>query len=113
MKKIVYWTALVAFAGCTTVEFVRKDLAPTKQAVVRYAPASSEKSRSKYLQEVDKQARNFCEGNYQITKEYQARDETGASSGVGTGVGMGMGGIFVGGSHRNSAMYNFVEFTCQ
>lgn len=104
--------SIFLFSGCTTVEFVRKDYSPTKQAIVRYSPSSSEKSRTKYRQEVDKQAKNFCEGNYQIVKEYQARDETGSSAGVGTGVGMGMGGVFIGGSSRNTAMYNFVEFTC-
>ncbi len=114
-----YFTPAIAFfsvallSACTTVEFVRKDLSPTKQAVVRYLPANSEKKEAKYKAEVNKKATSFCEGAYDITKEYQARENTGTSTGVGTGFGIGMGGIMLGSSQENTAMYNFVEFTCK
>lgn len=98
--------------GCTTVDFVRKDFTPQKQGVLRYDPPSSEKSREKYRAEVDKKATAFCGGDYRITKEYQAREESGVSTGVGTGMSVGMGGVFLGGSNRATTMYNFVEFAC-
>lgn len=107
-------TFLFLMTGCTTtVEFVRKDLTPRKQAVVRYYPSSSAGSEAKYRAEVDRQAVIFCGGGYDITKEYQARDETGNSAGVGTGVGIGMGAVYLGGASRDTAMYNFVEFACK
>ncbi len=108
---------LLALTGCTTVEFVRKDTKPVKQAVIRYAPQSNPDKEAKYREEFKKQASGFCGGEFDITKEYQAREETGSSTGVGTGFGTGMGvgvgGIFLGGSSRNTAMYQFIEFACK
>jgi len=103
---------LFLICGCTTVEFVRKDLTPTKQAILRYSPPSSAKSEAEYREEVKKQATEFCGGDFQITKEYQAREESGSSAGAGTGFSMGSGTIFLGGSNRNTSMYNFVEVAC-
>ena len=105
---------LLALSGCTTVEFVRKDISPKKQAIVRYAPTASESKEIRYREEVKRQALIFCGTDYEITKEYQARDEANTSAGVGTGFGMGGGGtIFVSGAGRNTQMYNFVEFACK
>ncbi len=101
---------LIILSGCSTVEFIRKDTTPKKQAIVRYPPTSND---SKYREDLNKQANRFCGGDFEITKEYQARDETGSSAGVGTGMGFGMGGVMLGGSTRNTAMYNFVEFSCK
>ena len=100
-------------SGCTTVEFVRKDITPKKQAVVRYLPTSNANKEAKYREEVKKQANGFCGGEFDITKEYQARQDTGTSTGVGTGLGFGMGGLMVGSTSANTAMYNFVEFSCR
>lgn len=105
--------SIATLSACTTVEFVRKDLSPNKQAVVRYLPPTNEKKQAKYDEEVKKKATSFCEGAYDITKEYQARENTGTSTGVGTGFGIGMGGIMLGGAQENTAMYNFVEFSCK
>ena len=106
--------SLALLSGCTTVEFVRKDLTPSKKAVVRYSPSSSPSSEAKYRDELKKQAMGFCGGDFEITKEYQAKDETGTSTGLGTGFGVGAASsIFIGGSRGNTAMYNFVEFSCK
>lgn len=105
---------VVFLGGCTTVEFVRKDFTPRRQAVLRYAPPSSESREVKYRIELNKQATNFCGGEFDITREFQAREETGSAAGIGTGFGIGgSGSIFVGGSDRSTAMYNFVEVTCK
>lgn len=104
---------LFSFVGCTTVEFVRKDTAPEKKAILRHVPPSSETKAAKYKEEVDKKAVEFCGGGYDITREYQARQPTGQSTGVGTGIGVGMGGILIGGSRVNTSMYNFIELNCK
>lgn len=109
-------SALILFflTGCTTVEFVRKDIIPKKQAIVRYSPPSSESQEAKYREEVKRQALIFCGTDFEITKEYQARDEANTSAGVGTGFGIGGGStILISGANRNTAMYNFVEFACK
>lgn len=112
MKKLLSLTFIFSLCGCTTVTFVRKDLKPEKKAILRYLPQSSEKNEAKYREKVASEAKTFCGGEYKITKEYQAREETGSSTGVGTGVGFGMGGIMLGGSSRNTALYNFIEIVC-
>lgn len=100
--------------GCTTVEFVRKDFTPRRQAVLKYAPPGSESREIKYRIELNKQATNFCSGEFDIAREFQAREETGSSAGIGTGFGIGSSGsIFVGSSDRSTAMYNFVEVVCK
>lgn len=105
---------IVFLSGCTSVEFVRKDFTPRRQAVLKYAPPGSESREVKYRIELSKQATNFCSGEYDITREFQAREETGSSAGIGTGFGIGSSGsIFVGGSDRSTAMFNFVEITCK
>lgn len=116
MKKMTGLFIILLFltTGCTTVEFVRKDTLPKKQAIVRYSPTSSESQEAKYKEEVKRQALNFCGTDFEITKEYQARDEANTSAGVGTGFGIGGGStILISGSNRNTAMYNFVEFVCK
>lgn len=111
--QVLTFTTALAFSGCTTVEFVRKDFTPQRTAVLRYLPPSSPKRETDYRMEINKQATNYCGGAFNITKEYQAREETGSSAGLGTGFGIGnSGSIFVGGSDRTTAMYNFVELTC-
>lgn len=110
MQRIFLTLGLACFFSCSTVEFVRKDFSPKKQAIVRYPPTSND---TKYRENLNQRATEFCGGPYQITKEYQAREETGNSVGVGTGVGIGMGGVMIGGSNRATSMYNFVEFDCK
>lgn len=105
-------TISLLLSACTTVSFVRKDFTPVKQGVLRHSPPSSSERAAEYREKVNKEARDFCGGEFQITKEYQARELTGTSTGVGTGFGVGMGGIAIGGSTQGTAMYNFVEFTC-
>jgi hypothetical protein len=114
MKKIIIATALLFLFSCShTVEFVRKESTPQKQAIVRYPP-SSEKNETKYREDLKKQAHQFCSGDYEITKEYQARDESSSSAGVATGIGIGhSGSVIVGGSGPRTSMYNFVEFICK
>lgn len=113
-KKLSLCLILLGISGCTTIEFVRKDLSPRRQAIVRFVPPSNTKREADYREELKKQATAFCGGGYEITKEYQAREETGSSAGVGTGFGIGSSSsIFVGGSDRGTAMYNFVEFVCK
>lgn len=110
---IPFLTTFFLICGCTTVEFVRKDISPSKRAILRYLPPSNSNREAKYQEEVRKKATDFCGGDFSITKEYQAREETGSSTGIGTGFGVGMGGIMVGGSNQNTAMYNFVEIECK
>lgn len=115
MKQFSYFiTTLLLVSGCTTVEFVRKDLSPNKHAVVRYSLPSDSNREAKYRAELEKQATNFCGGAFQVTKEYEAREQTGSSAGLGTGFGIGRSSsIFIGGSDRATAMYRFVEFDCK
>lgn len=106
--------AALAISGCTTVEFVRKDTVPVKQGVLRHSPPSNDEKALEYRKKVNEKALEFCGGAYNITKEYQALGEAPSSAGVGTGFGIGgSSSIFIGSSSRSSAMYNFVEFTCQ
>lgn len=105
---------MLILSGCShTVEFVRRDTSPQKQAVVRYTPTDKPEDEAKYREDLKKKATNFCAGDYSITREYQARDESNSSAGLSTGFGMGNAGIMVGGSAPRSTMYNFVEFACR
>ena len=115
MKKSLC-TLVLLLASCTTVEFVRKDLTPEKKAVLRYSPPSSEKRAADDRAELDKQARKFCGSDFKITKEYEAREQsgsTGIGTGVTTGVGFGVGGVMIGNSVPTTEMYHFVDITCQ
>ncbi|WP_409479802.1 hypothetical protein [Pseudobdellovibrio sp. HCB154] len=105
---------LLILSSCShTVEFVRRETSPTKQAVVRYYPTDKPEKEAKYREDLKKKATGFCNGDYTITREYQARDESNTSAGIATGVGIGHGAIMVGGSGPSTTMYNFVEFTCK
>lgn len=101
-------------SGCShTVEFVRRDTSPQKQGVVRYYPTDKPEHEAKYRQDLKNKATNFCGGDYTITKEYQARDESNSSAGVATGFGIGgHSSVIFGGAGPRTTMYNFVEFTC-
>jgi hypothetical protein len=113
MRLRIILSLLLFFSGCISVEFVRKDLTPEKKAVLRYSPPSGEKEQAEYRDEVNKKAMEFCGGNFQVTKEYQARDVNDSSVGVGTGFGIGgNSSVFFGGSRPNTSMYNFVEVSC-
>lgn len=110
----LFITLFFLICGCTTVEFVRKDFTPSKKGVIRHSLTSNPSRQAKYRELVNAEAKNFCGGEFEITKEYQAREETGSSAGVGTGVSIGRSSsIFIGGSDRSTAMYNFVEFICK
>ena len=95
------------------VEFVRKETRPQKQGILRHSPPSSSEKAEKYRQEVDKKATDFCGGKYQITKEYEAKDESNTSTGVGTGFSVGTGAVMIGSSSANREMYKFIEFICE
>lgn len=111
--KLLFLSLVLLISGCTTVEFVRKETSPTKQATLRYFPPSDAESSAKYRAELNKQATDFCGGDFIITREYMAREDNGNSAGLGTGFGMGAGSIFLSGSNRSSTMYNFVEISCR
>ncbi|MFN8792163.1 MAG: hypothetical protein ACK5Y2_11975 [Bdellovibrionales bacterium] len=113
IRGVLLLAPLIFFAGCTTVEFVRKDISPRKQAVLRHWPASSPKEEKEYRDKIEAQAREYCQGDYQIEREYQAREETGSTVGIGTGYGVGMGGVILGGGRQGTAMYNFIEVSCK
>ncbi len=112
-------TLLLILSGCTTIQFVRKDFTPEKKAVVRYPPQSKPGNEAKYRDELVKQAREFCGGPFQITREYQQLVESGDAA-LSTGVGFGGYGyghqpgssIFLGGSAPSAVNRHFVEFTC-
>lgn len=103
-------------AACTTVEFVRKDLTPRKQAVLRYPPQTDAKREGEYREKLNRQAAEFCAGPFKIEREYEALESedrsSGVRTGIGTGFGVGGGAIFVGGSNRSPTMYHFVELSC-
>ena len=115
MKKTILLplTLLFTFSCSHTVEFVRRDTSPQKQAVVRYYPTDNAEKEAKYREDFKKQATNYCGGDYTITKEYQARDESNTSAGVATGFGLGNSSVMFGGSGPRTTMYNFVEFVCK
>lgn len=115
MKNLSLMTlTLFILSGCShTVEFVRRDTSPQKQAVVRYNPTDKPEHEAKYREDLKNKATSFCGGDYTITKEYQARDESNSSAGVATGFGVGNSAIMFGGSGPRTSMYNFVEFTCK
>lgn len=101
-------------SGCISVEFVRKDISPEKKAILRHSPPSSAEREKEYREEVKKKATEFCNGEYQITKEYQAQDISDTSVGIGTGFGVGRhSSIMIGGSPPTTSMYNFVEVICK
>jgi hypothetical protein len=111
-----FWIVSVLFAmcGCTTVEFVRKDLTPQKQGILRYTPPSNANREAEYKNEVNKKAQEFCGGDFNITREYQAMEESRSSVGVGTGFGIGrQSSVLIGGAGPRESMYNFVEFVCK
>lgn len=104
-------------AGCTTVDVVRREITPTKQLVVRYVPQSNPDKEAKRRDLVNQKAREFCGGEFHITREYEALEETGGSTGVGIGTGFGynrgFGTVFsVGTAARNTQMYRFVDIAC-
>ncbi|AGH95813.1 hypothetical protein [Pseudobdellovibrio exovorus] len=110
---LIFFALLTVFlSACSTVEFVRKDTAPTRQGVVRYYPTDDAEREAKYRADLNKKATEFCGGDFKITREYQALEEGRSSTGISTGFGVGAGAIFVGGSNRGSTMYNYVEFSC-
>lgn len=115
MKYSIFIMSLfLLICGCTTVEFVRKDFTPSKKGIIRHALTSNPSRQAKYRELVNKEATSFCSGEFEVKKEYQAREETGSSAGVGTGVSIGRSSsIFIGGSDRSTAMYNFIEFVCK
>lgn len=113
MQRLTIILALVFCSACTSVTFVRKDIAPQKQAVLKYPSTSDTKKEEKYKSKLNKEVHQFCGGDFVIKKEYQAREYTGTSSGVGTGFGVGFGGVMLGASQNDTAMYNFVEVSCQ
>lgn len=107
-------TFILVLSSCShTVEFVRRETSPTKQAVVRYSPTDKPETEAKYRDDLKKKATSYCDGDYMITREYQARDESNSSAGLATGFGIGNGAVMVGGSGPRTAMYNFVEFACK
>lgn len=104
---------LFFICGCTTVEFVRKDISPEKRAILRHSLPSTTKRDNEYREEVRKKAAEFCGGDFHITREYQAREPANSSVGVGTGFNVGgNSSVFVGGSDRSTAMYTFIEVKC-
>jgi hypothetical protein len=113
MKIILLATVVLSLCGCTTVEFVRKDLTPEKQALIRYPPQTKPEREAKYRADMNKKVASFCGGAFDVTKEYQAREQTGTTTGFGTGFGIGMGGFMVGAANATTDMYNFVEVKCR
>jgi hypothetical protein len=112
MKKLLLF--LFVLSSCTTVEFVRKETTPHKQGVLRFSPPSSESKEAEYKAEAANKAREFCGGDFTITKEYQTLDQSRSTAGVGTGFGLGGGfGMVLGGSGPSQTMYNFIEFSCK
>ncbi len=112
--KLLMISLLFLLASCTTVEFVRKDTSPEKKAVLRHSPTSDAAKQAKYKTEIDKKAKEFCKGDYTITKEYEALDQADSSVGVGTGFGIGGGGssFILGSSNPSRSMAQFTELTC-
>lgn len=112
MKYVI--VLLFILTSCTTVEFVRKDVTPQKQGVLRHSITSDEKKAAEYRAEVNKKAREFCGTDFTITKEYQAREEARSTAGIGTGFSIGRSSsLFIGGMGPSSSMYDFVEFMCK
>lgn len=113
MKRILTSFLIFGLCSCTSVEFVRKDISPTKQGILRHFPASNEAKAAEYKALVDEKAREYCGGNFKITKEYQALGESRTTAGVGTGFGIGRRSSFmIGGTGPSERMYHFVEFDC-
>ena len=108
----------LVLSGCTTVDFVRKDLTPEKRAIVRYPPQSKPESESKYRAELESEATEFCGGPYEITREYEQLTETPGTTGIGTGLGFGYGrrgfgtGLALGTSFPQERTYHYVELAC-
>jgi len=114
MKHLFTFILFFGVCGCTTVEFVRKDLTPHKQGILRHSPPSSGSREAEYRDLVNEKARQFCGGDFTIVREYQALDESRSTAGVGTGFGFGnRSSIIVGGAGPKQTMYHFVEFICK
>ncbi|MEZ0391066.1 MAG: hypothetical protein ACAH59_02545 [Pseudobdellovibrionaceae bacterium] len=113
MKKYFLIMTLFSFCACTTVEFVRKDLTPRKEGILRHNPASSPERETEYREKVNAKAREFCGGDFTITREYEALAEARTTAGIGTGVGIGSrGSVTIGGIGPSESTYHFTEFIC-
>ena len=104
---------ILLLSSCVSVEFVRKDMIPTKQAVLRYLPPSSDKREAEAREEIKKQVTAFCGGDYTVTKEYQELSPRSSSVGIGTGFSNGGSSIIFSSANRTETMYNFVEVVCK
>lgn len=114
MKPLLLVGLVLVLTNCTTVQFVRKDTHPQKQAILRHSPPSNLEQETKYRDKVSQEARGFCGGEYSVVKEYQALDEANQSAGVGTGFALGSSSrIFMSSSGPSRSMYNFVEISCR
>ena len=114
MKQIFLVGFLILITSCTTVEFVRKETNPQKQAILRHSPPSNTEQESKYRDKVFQEARGFCGGDFNVTKEYQALDESSQRAGLGTGFGVGANSsIFMSSAGPSRSMYSFVEISCR
>ncbi len=113
MRNFILLT-LLFLSACTTVEFVRKDTLPVKKAVLRHSVPSDEKKSGEYRAKINSESRAFCGGDFVISKEYQALQETGGSAGIGTGFGVGGStSVFFGSVDRRTDLFNFVEIECK
>ena len=66
-----------------------------------------------YKTKINEKAREFCDGEFTVTKEYEALEQSRSSAGIGTGFGFGGGSsILIGGAGPSQTMYQFVEFKC-
>jgi hypothetical protein len=110
--KNILTVILFFIGGCTTVEFVSKEVTPTRQATLRHLTPSSNTSYVDYRDKVNKKASEFCEGDFEITNEYQALEESNSSTRA-SSIGLGSGTIFAGGAHRGPTTYNMVEVACR
>jgi hypothetical protein len=116
VKNVYLILTTILVTACSTVEFVRKDFTPHRQGVFRSSTTASESRQAKDREEINQKAKEFCGGEFTVTKEYQALEPTRTTAGVGAGLGMGIGtnsAFMLGSSTATERMFNFVEFVCK
>lgn len=90
------------FVGCTSAQFVQKEYNP-RRGIVSYLANLNEVGTKTATKAADKKIREFCEGDYVITRESENLESIGSSGAI-------VGNIAV--SRNNSQPYHYVQFNC-
>lgn len=108
---LILTPTLLYLCGCATqvdssIQFVRKN--PKTEAVVRYIQPQSPNSNVDYVSELNHEATQFCDGNYEIKNKFPAMSDAGALTDRLEGK-----SFLLAESDNKLAKYDYVEFACK